>query len=134
MGRGRGKWKRPVTVAANENPLSGGEEKIMPLKRRGRPLKLLKKETEEKEETNTTEGEVVIENEVKYQVAEEDGRKRKSSPEIDEGLDFVDEENGVKTRAVIEDSVKFVGFRQSGSRRKNKPRRAADVGVECYCY
>uniref|UniRef100_A0A5B7AJK2 Uncharacterized protein n=1 Tax=Davidia involucrata TaxID=16924 RepID=A0A5B7AJK2_DAVIN len=138
MGRGRGKGKKQTSIAANEDPRSGEEEKVPAYRRRGRPQKPLKDETEEEVETEKIEEEdgenpksSISSKDVKNQVATVNGRKRKRSSQVKENPDSIKEENGVGTKSSSDDLIRTVGFRQNGSRRKNKPRRAAEVGVEC---
>lgn len=140
MGRGRGKGKKMAVIASHED--SGEEEKMPPVKRRGRPQKTLKDEVEEEEEETEKIDEEEEEEEdgenLKISVSNKDGkppissensRKRKRNSQVKENHDSVKVENGIKNSP--SDSIKSVGFRQNGSRRKNKPRRAAEVGVEC---
>lgn len=134
MGRNRGKAKKQTIIAAHEDHGSGEEEK-MPAKRRGRPLKISKSETKDKEEAeNFDDGEnmngVLSEN-TNTQSGAESGRKRGRASEINGNNGTVEDESGVDIKINANDSVKPVGFRQNGSRRKNKPQRAAEVGVEC---
>ncbi|XP_027173149.1 mitotic apparatus protein p62-like [Coffea eugenioides] len=140
MGRGRGKGKKQLSIAAREDAGSGDEEKL-PVRRRGRPQKPLKDDIEEDEDVEKIEEEEeedsesakssVLNKDSKNQPAVENGRKRKRASQVKENLDSIKEENGVGNKTNTNEAVKSVGFRQNGSRRKNKPRRAAEVGVEC---
>ncbi|XP_054825758.1 uncharacterized protein LOC129323183 [Prosopis cineraria] len=137
MGRGRGKGKKQRVTSKQEETGSGEEERIPAYRRRGRPQKPLKDETED---VDTTEkigenGEIlngnVSSNEMKTQLAPENKKKRKRSVQVKEKIDTTKEENGIRTKSSSDDPTKIVGFRQNGSRRKNKPRRAAEAGVDC---
>ncbi|CAH9062949.1 unnamed protein product [Cuscuta europaea] len=124
MGRGRGKGKKqPV----REDLGSGEEEKMPPVRRRGRPQKPLKDDIEDEIEEEAEKVEGGEENDK----AGENGKKRKRDSQATENGDLGKEENGVGDKSNPDDLIKPVGFRQIGSRRKNKPRRAAAVGVEC---
>ncbi|ESQ44277.1 hypothetical protein EUTSA_v10006306mg [Eutrema salsugineum] len=135
MRRGRGKGKRQ-NATAREDRGSGEEEKIPAYRRRGRPQKPVKDETEgedeilekEEEKDDDTNGSVVTSKEE----VTENGRKRKKPVESKES-NITEEENGLGSKLSTDDSVKSssIGFRQNGSRRKNKPRRAAEAVVEC---
>ncbi|KAL8147909.1 hypothetical protein AgCh_005289 [Apium graveolens] len=81
MGRNRGKAKKQPLVAAHEDHGSG-EEKKMSAKRRGRPLKISKSDTKDKEGAeNFNDGEnmngVLSEN-TNTESGVESGRKGKS--------------------------------------------------------
>ncbi|KAG9132708.1 hypothetical protein Leryth_026003 [Lithospermum erythrorhizon] len=133
MGRGRGKGKRQADPAED---IGSAEEEKPRVKRRGRPQKRLKDDTDGEEVENLEDHEDDSEKtEVSEQKIEtkavENGRKKKKPSHVKENVDSVEEENGVETRTVSNNSLKSVGFRPNGSRRKNKPRRAAEVGVEC---
>nr|GMD46387.1 histone chaperone ASF1-like [Ipomoea batatas]GMD47920.1 histone chaperone ASF1-like [Ipomoea batatas] len=137
MGRGRGKGKKQLL---REDLGSGEEEKIPPVRRRGRPMKPVKDDVEEEED----EAEKVVEDEedddntkssilskdIKNQ-ASENGKKRKRPSQVKDNGDLAKEENGLGSKTSSNELKRSVGFRQNGSRRKNKPRRAAEVGVEC---
>ncbi|XP_074342155.1 uncharacterized protein LOC141679591 [Apium graveolens] len=121
-------------LAAHEDHGSGEEEK-MSAKKRGRPLKISKSETKNKEEAeNFDDGEnmngVLSEN-TNTESGVESGRKRGRASEINGNNGTVEDESGSEIKIHGNDSVKPVGFRQNGSRRKNKPQRAAEVGIEC---
>lgn len=127
MGRVRGKGKKQTVVAELG---IGEEEKLPALKKRGRPQKAVKDNSEGNVTDNKSDeqnGEAVKESmeDLKSEAsAENEGRKRRSvvKDEEESGCD-----KGMKTEA-----VKAVGFRSNGNKRKNNtPRRAAEVGVEC---
>ncbi|KAG2258339.1 hypothetical protein Bca4012_021680 [Brassica carinata] len=129
MRRGRGKGKR-LNACTRED--GEDEEKIPAYRRRGRPQKPVKEETEGEEEIvendhdDDTNGSVTSKEEVT-----ENGKKRKKPLESKES-NLTEEKNGLGLKSSIDDSVKLSGFRQIGSsRRKNKPRRAAEAVVEC---
>lgn len=137
MVKSRGKGKKQNIVATSEDMGSGVEEKV-PVRRRGRPLKISKNENqvnneaekvEEEEESEKTNG-VLSDQSIKPQMNMENGRKRRPS-RIKESHEMIEDQTGAETKNNSTDSIKSVGFRQIGSRRKNKPRRAAEVGVEC---
>lgn len=138
MGRGRGKGKKH---SVREDLGSGEEEKILPVRRRGRPVKPVKDEIDEEEEVEKVveveeDGDNmknnILSKDIKNQAAE-NGKKRKRSSQVKENGDSTKEEKGLgtKTNANANDLIKSVGFRQNGSRRKSKPQRAAEVGFEC---
>ncbi|CAN6719335.1 unnamed protein product [Malus baccata var. baccata] len=136
MGRGRGKAKKQNVVAAREDTGSGEEERILPSRRRGRPLKTLKDDIVEGEVALKTEdGDDakgrVLSKDMKDQSAIENGRKRKRSAQVKETIKSVEEDKMIETKSSLDDPKKAVGFRQNGSRRKSKPHRAAEAGVEC---
>ncbi|KAM1079406.1 hypothetical protein ACFX2B_013969 [Malus domestica] len=136
MGRGRGKAKKQNIIAAREDTGSGEEERILPSRRRGRPLKTLKDDIVEGEAALKTEdGDDakgrVLSKDMKDQSAIENGRKRKRSAQVKETIKSVEEDKMIETKSSLDDPKKAVGFRQNGSRRKNKPHRAAEAGVEC---
>ncbi|KAL9248404.1 hypothetical protein vseg_021729 [Gypsophila vaccaria] len=124
MGRGRGKGKK-LTVSSHEDVGSGEEEKIPAQKRRGRPQKPMKDET--------NDGDVIKVEEVDSDNKDSsitsfivNGKRRKQNSPTK------DQQNPLKEATLASDvSTKPSGFRHIGSRRKNKPRRAAEVGVEC---
>lgn len=129
MGR-KGKAKK-LTVSSHEDTGSGEEEKIPAQKRRGRPQKLLKDEivdddVSKMEEDNSENKDSSITNSL------ENGKKRKRNSSTKEKQSPVQEENSSGAAVVADLSTKPNGFRHIGSRRKNKPRRAAEVGVECW--
>ncbi|XP_052188117.1 uncharacterized protein LOC127798533 [Diospyros lotus] len=136
MGRGRGKGKK-FSAPNHEDAGSGEEEKIPVQKKRGRPQKPLKDETdmeesgkiEDEDSESTRNG--VSSKEAKGSIATENGRKRRRNLQAKEKSDSIKEENGVGSRSTSDDATKSNGFRHNGSRRKNKPRRAAEAGVEC---
>ncbi|KAL8103416.1 hypothetical protein AgCh_027838 [Apium graveolens] len=102
----------------------------MSAKKRGRPLKISKSETKNKEEAeNFDDGEnmngVLSEN-TNTESGVESGRKRGRASEINGNNGTVEDESGSEIKIHGNDSVKPVGFRQNGSRRKNKPQRAAE--------
>ncbi|CAN6586534.1 unnamed protein product [Malus baccata var. baccata] len=136
MGRGRGKAKKQNVIAAREDTGSGEEERILPSRRRGRPLKTLKDDIVEgevalkTEDGDDAEGRV-LSKDMKDQSAIENGRKRKRSAQVKETIKSVEEDKMIETKSSLDDPKKAVGFRQNGSRRKNKPHRAAEAGVEC---
>ncbi|CAH9068538.1 unnamed protein product [Cuscuta epithymum] len=136
MGRGKGKAKKQ---SPHEDLGSGREEKIHPIRKRGRPVKPVKDDVKEGSdeierikviedlEDNTKGGTVLSRGVQNNQVGCENGKKTKPAPQAtDNNSDLVVDEE----KASI-DLKKVVGFRQNASRRKNKPRRAAEVGVEC---
>nr|GMD84464.1 neurofilament medium polypeptide-like [Ipomoea batatas] len=136
MGRGRGKGKKN---SVREDLGSGEEEKIPPVRRRGRPVKPVKDEIEEEDEVEKVveveeDGDNmksnILSKDIKNQAAE-NGKKRKRSSQVKENGDSAKEEKGLGTKTNANDLIKSVGFRQNGSRRKSKPRRAAEVGFEC---
>lgn len=136
MGRGRGKGKKH---SVREDLGSGEEEKIPPVRRRGRPVKPVKDEIEEEDEVEKVvevedDGDNmksnILSKDIKNQAAE-NGKKRKRSSQVKENGDSAKEEKGLGTKTNANDLIKSVGFRQNGSRRKSKPRRAAEVGFEC---
>ncbi|WZZ05287.1 hypothetical protein YC2023_091208 [Brassica napus] len=134
MRRGRGKGKRQ-NATAREDHGSGEEEeeKIPAYKRRGRPQKPVKDETEGEEEMVEKDDDINGSVTSKEEVTE-NGRKRKKAVESKES-NVTEEENGLGSKSSTDDSVKSslsTGFRQVGSRRKNKPRRAAEAVVECH--
>ncbi|CAN6930602.1 unnamed protein product [Brassica oleracea] len=133
MRRGRGKGKRQNATAREDLGSREEEEKIPAYKRRGRPQKPMKDETEGEEEIlekeEETNGSVTSKDDVT-----ENGKKRKKAVESKES-NVTEEENGLGSKSSTDDSVKSslsIGFRQVGSRRKNKPRRAAEAVVECH--
>ena len=133
MRRGRGKGKRQNATAREDLGSGEEEEKIPAYKRRGRPQKPMKDETEGEEEIlekeEETNGSVTSKEDVT-----ENGKKRKKAVESKES-NVTEEENGLGSKSSTDDSVKSslsIGFRQVGSRRKNKPRRAAEAVVECH--
>lgn len=137
MGRGRGKGKKQ---SVREDLGSGEEEKMPPVRRRGRPQKPLKDEIEEEEDEvekvagDEEDGENLKSTKSSKDISNQDvenGKKRKRPSQVKENGESVKEENGVGTKTNSKDLIKSVGFRQNGSRRKSKPRRAAEVGVEC---
>ncbi|XP_047338908.1 uncharacterized protein LOC124942440 [Impatiens glandulifera] len=132
MVRGKGKvGKKQMDIGSED------EKKVVPVqRRRGRPLKSLKGEVQEKEVENVGDSEnakssisISTSNELKNSTTV-NGRKRKRSSIVKE-TPPADSNGGEKNGADNDDSSRTVGFRQNGSRRKNKPRRAAEVGVEC---
>uniref|UniRef100_A0A1D1XJN0 Adenine deaminase n=1 Tax=Anthurium amnicola TaxID=1678845 RepID=A0A1D1XJN0_9ARAE len=134
MGRGRGKGKKLTLVTSHEDPDSGDE--VLPAyKKRGRPHKPLKEDFNEEKIGKLEEGgdvkPAILEKEVKGHIVPENGKKRKTSSEVQENSNSALEENGVKVRSNSDDSTRSNGFRQNGSRRKSTPRRAAEAGVEC---
>ncbi|KAM1432035.1 hypothetical protein FF1_014236 [Malus domestica] len=136
MGRGRGKAKKQNVIAAREDTGSGEEERILPSRRRGRPLKTLKDDIVEGEAALKTEdGDDakgrVLSKDMKDQSVIENGRKRKRAAQVKETIKSVEEDKMIETKSSLDDPKKAVGFRQNGSRRKNKPHRAAEAGVEC---
>ncbi|KAL3841211.1 hypothetical protein ACJIZ3_025802 [Penstemon smallii] len=116
MGRGRGKGKKQSLTDTGS-----GEDEKLPVRRRGRPQKLLKDDTEGEDEIEKIEE---LDESNNNQSATENGTKRKRK----ENEDLVKDEIA-KTNST--EAIKSIGYRQIGSRRKNKPRRAAEVGVEC---
>ncbi|KAM7271352.1 hypothetical protein ACFE04_030566 [Oxalis oulophora] len=129
MGRGRGRGKKQVVNAPNDDSGSGKDEKVMALKRRGRPQKPLKEDSEEEfeEQNEKMEEALKIPKDVKNEVELENGSKRKRSDQTKD-----EDATGSKSCTTTDDSMKSVGFRPIGSRRKNKPRRAAEAVVECW--
>ncbi|CAH8384613.1 unnamed protein product [Eruca vesicaria subsp. sativa] len=133
MRRGRGKGKRQNATAREDLGSGDEEEKIPAYKRRGRPQKEVKDETqgdkEIVEKDDNTNGSVTNKEDVT-----ENGRKRKKAVESKES-NMSEEENGLGSKSSTDDSLKSslsIGFRHIGSRRKNKPRRAAEAVVECH--
>ncbi|CAF1848598.1 hypothetical protein Bca4012_031329 [Brassica carinata] len=128
MRRGRGKRKRQNASAREDGD---EEEKIPAYRRRGRPQKPVKDETEGEEEEivekdEDTNGLVTSKEDVT-----ENGKK---PVEESKESNVTEEENVLGSKSSTDDSVKSslsTGFRQIGSRRKNKPRRAAEAVVEC---
>ncbi|XP_074371678.1 uncharacterized protein LOC141712588 [Apium graveolens] len=138
MVKSRGKGKKQNIAGTSEDMGSVVEEKA-PVRRRGRPLKISKNDNqvnsepekvEEEEESEKTNG-VLSDQSIKPQMTVENGRKRRPS-RIKESQEMIEDQSGLETKIDSTDSMKPVGFRQIGSRRKNKPRRAAEVGVECW--
>ncbi|KAH9620956.1 hypothetical protein KSS87_004415 [Heliosperma pusillum] len=127
MGRGKTKAKK-LTVTSHGNMGSGEEEKIPPQKRRGRPLKPLKDEIIE-DDVNKMDDD---DSENKDSSITENGKKRRRNSPTKEKQSPVKEENDSGVTLAPDVSTKPIGFRHIGSRRKNKPRRAAEVGVECW--
>ncbi|CAH9100715.1 unnamed protein product [Cuscuta europaea] len=138
MGRGKGKGKKH---SAHEDMGSGEEGKMQPVRRRGRPQKLVKdvmiegKDGVDKliEEGNTDDknNNILIKGITDQNNAENEKKRKLSSPENENGV-LTEEEKGLGIQNSASELVnKSVGFRQIGSRRKSKPRRAAEVGVEC---
>ncbi|XP_010524416.1 PREDICTED: uncharacterized protein LOC104802478 [Tarenaya hassleriana] len=138
MRRGRGKGKKQN--AREEDHGSGEEEKIPAYRRRGRPQKPIKDETEGEELVGKIEegdedgiNSSLTSKDLKNEAVSENGRKRKRSLQCKENnADVAKEENGNGSKSSTDDSIKSsIGYRQIGSRRKNKPRRAAEAVVEC---
>jgi hypothetical protein len=140
MGRGRGKGKK-AAIGSDETG-SGTEEVIPTQKRRGRPQKLLKDETDKEEEEETLKPEVESERKETDELgkvetdskpvpitstkkAEEIAKKRRKKQAQ------VKEETKSDAHAGAEVVGRANGFRHSGSRRKSKPRRAAEAGIKC---
>ncbi|XP_063938090.1 uncharacterized protein LOC135147951 [Daucus carota subsp. sativus] len=120
MGKSRVKGKKQTLIAAREDQGSGEEEKIT-VKKRGRPLKMVKndilqKEAEDFDQVENTD--VILSDEhINASSVIESGRKRRRTSDINE--------SGAHLKNKTNDSVKPVGFRHNGSRRKNKPHGAA---------
>lgn len=132
MGKSRVKGKKQTLIAARED--QGSEEEKIPVKRRGRPLKIVKNDTPQKEaedfdEVENTDG-ILSDKLINAPSVMESGRKRRRTSDINENHGM-DKESGGDLKNKTNDSVKPVGFRHNGSRRKSKPHRAAEVGVEC---
>lgn len=134
-GRAKGKKQSAIAIAARDDTGSGDDDKL-PLKRRGRPLKLIQddineenvveKIEEDNEDGEETERSVFSESN-KNQADDENGRKRKMSTEIKESVDSVTEENCIAVEANPTVLIKTVSYRKIGSRRKsNYPCRAPD--------
>ncbi|NP_001267754.1 hypothetical protein SEVIR_6G212700v4 [Setaria viridis] len=129
MGRPRGKSKKAIEAASNDDEDgSGGEEAPPTPKRRGRPqTKPLKDDADEAEDKDTAEAEE----------DDADGTKPVVRPSKDSTKQSSAEGGGKKRRRRREEeeghvrSSKSNGFRPNGSRRKSTPRRAAEAGVEC---
>ncbi|XP_062193228.1 uncharacterized protein LOC133896645 [Phragmites australis] len=128
MGRPRGgNAKRPTKATKNEDTDagSGDEEAVIPAyKRRGRPQKHIKADTDEEEDDAKVEedsdgAKPIVPS--KGASVENGGKKRRRQPK--RGCDPAMEEK--------DEPVRQNGFRQHGSRRKSTPRRAAEAGVEC---
>lgn len=133
MRRGRGKGKRQNATAREDHGSGEEEEKIPAYRRRGRPQKPVKDETDGEEEMVEKDDDINGSVTSKEEVTE-NGRKRKKAVESKES-NVTEEENGLGSKSSTDDSVKSslsTGFRQIGSRRKNKPRRAAEAVVECH--
>lgn len=136
MGKSRVKGKKQTLIAARDDQGSGEEEKI-PVKRRGRPLKIVKNDTPQKDaedfdevdDVENTDG-ILSDKLINAPSVMESGRKRRRTSDINENYGMA-KESGADLKNNFKDSVKPVGFRHNGSRRKNKPHRAAEVGVEC---
>ncbi|GER57143.1 RNA helicase family protein [Striga asiatica] len=139
MGRCRGKMKKQSPIAREDS--SSFEDEKVPMKRRGRPQKVMNDEIKNGDEFERLDG-----NEQEYENGEdaknpdaskssrngatiENGKKRKRPSQEGEDL-VVKEENGLGTTTNVNALIKNVSYRQNGSRRKNKPRRAAEVGIE----
>ncbi|CAI9777299.1 unnamed protein product [Fraxinus pennsylvanica] len=139
MGRGGGKGKKQLVIAARDDVGSGEDEK-KPSRRRGRPQKPLMNEIEEEDEVEKIEEEEENGHDSKSSglsrntenlATVENGQKRIRPSQVNENVDLVKEENGVGIKTNAPDSIKSVGFRPNRSRTKNKPRLAAEVSVEC---
>ncbi|RZS13317.1 hypothetical protein BHM03_00044890 [Ensete ventricosum] len=137
MGRGRGKGKKLTMVTGNEDPGSGGEEVLPTYKRRGRPQKPLKGESDDDDDDETEK--IEDEDNVKLTAQSKEikgstmvnGKKRNRYSNTKQNSDLVMEETSAGSQSIDEDSTRSNGFRHNGSRRKSKPRRAAEAGVEC---
>ncbi|WOH03247.1 hypothetical protein DCAR_0522643 [Daucus carota subsp. sativus] len=138
MGRSRVRGKKQTSTAARQDHASGEEEKI-PVKRRGRPLKLVRNDSPQKEahdfdqlgDEDYTDG-ILSDKHVNAPPSViNTGIKRTRTSDIDDNHGMAKQEIGADIKNNNNDPVKLVGFRQIGSRRKNKPRRAAEVGLEC---
>ncbi|CAA2965577.1 uncharacterized protein LOC111393283 [Olea europaea var. sylvestris] len=139
MGRGRVKGKK-LSVANQDDPGSGEEEKIPAQKRRGRPQKSLKDEIDDDKaqkigdeySEDTTTG--MLNKEMRGSNSTQNGNKRKKDGHLKEKADSVEDENENENengpRSSTEDMNKSNGFRPARNRRKNKPCRAAEVGVD----
>ncbi|KAJ1702529.1 hypothetical protein LUZ63_002308 [Rhynchospora breviuscula] len=140
MGRGRGKGKK--TATGSDETGSGPEEVIPTQKRRGRPQKPLKEETDEEEEEEILKPELEleqkdrgepgkIETDPKHALitstkkAEEIAKKKRKKQAQ------VKEETKSDVQTIPEVVCRANGFRHSSSRRKSKPRRAAEAGIRC---
>ncbi|KDP24604.1 hypothetical protein JCGZ_25520 [Jatropha curcas] len=138
MGRGRGKGKKQTVIASHEDPSIGEDDQVPAYKRRGRPTKPLKDDTEEGEEEaaeikedDKDVNDSISNKDAKSLAATENGQKRKRPGHTSENADSVKEENDVRTKLSTDNSAVSGRFQQNGSRRKNKPRRAAEAVVEC---
>lgn len=133
MRRGKGKRKRQNATAREDGDEE--EEKIPAYRRRGRPQKPLKDETEgEREEIAEKDDDNTNGSETSKEDVTENGRKGKKPVEEPKESNVTEEENVLGSKSSADDSVKSslsMGFRHVGSRRKNKPRRAAEAVVEC---
>ncbi|CAL9091875.1 unnamed protein product [Musa hybrid cultivar] len=133
MGRGRGKGKKSTMVTGNEDPGSGGEEVLPTYKRRGRPQKPLKDESDDETEKIEDVDNVKLtaqSKEIKGSTMV-NGKKRTRYSSAKQNSDLVIDKISAGSQSIDEDSTRSNGFRHNGSRRKSKPRRAAEAGVEC---
>ncbi|TVU10021.1 hypothetical protein EJB05_43537, partial [Eragrostis curvula] len=136
MGRPRGgKNKRQTSQASKTEDVdagSGNDEAVIPAyKRRGRPHKHFKADSEE-EDTDSVKVEAVEDSDSAKPTVPSNGgsvenggkkrRRRRRQQRL--GSDSAVEEKG-------DEPVRQTGFRHHGSRRKSTPRRAAEAGVEC---
>jgi hypothetical protein len=134
MGRPRGKSKKAIEAASNDDEDGSSGEEVPPTpKRRGRrPQKPLNddaddKDTAEAEEDAGDGAKPVVQPSKDSKSSAEGGGKKRRRRRLKRGPDELVEEEGEEGRV----KSKSNGFRPNGSRRKSTPRRAAEAGVEC---
>lgn len=138
MGRGRGKGKKAAT--GSDEAGSGPEEVIPTQKRRGRPQKPLKDETDEEEEDESVKPEVELEQKENSESGKVEADPKptlvtstKKAEEIAKKKQKKQAQMKEETKSEAQTGAEVVGrangFRHSGSRRKSKPRRAAEAGI-----
>lgn len=130
MGRPRGKGKKSIEAASNDDDGSGDEEVARTHKRRVRPQKApLKDGTDEAEDIAKAEEDrdgrkpIASSKDSKSSIENNGGKKRRRR-QLKQSSESVEDDD--KDDPVMSKSD---GFRQNGSRRKSVPRRAAEAGV-----